>query len=973
MIVEEVRLRNWRGVRGSRTFRFDEGINLLVGPNEAGKSTVFEAMVRALFDRHTSKAAAICEVQPLGSSLGPEVQLQLVTANRRYRVVKRFLHDPISELWVERGGEMELDHEGDRADEELRQLLGSAGAKRGVTQAHERGLAQALWYLQRDEAIPRGEWSEALREGLSGLMKLSLRTPLQDSVLEAIEAEHAATWTRTGRLKKKSELAQLSVEVPALEEELAARREEMARAERYRRELAALASRAETHRAALTAAREELEQLDEILAEAPAVEERHRVCRERAAEAMRARDELVAVEKRIATLRARIERAQAERTAADDAEARLKTAARDHRRTAEVHARRWEEDLEPKLAALRSQIEELRSKVRLEQLEEEEKDLAARMERRGELEKRLAEAERALADGGGPSAAEWQGAARLEERRRALETRTRATAPSVTFHLEPGLCLSIGQETVRRLDPAAAPVAAEPPLGRRNGELPAGDPTPPRDPTTQRGGVPHRGDDTRPADEAPAYLVTGEATFQLKRPGGAERDGVGASGETTLAAVTIRPGDHEVAEWDRRARAAEAELQGILARFDSSDLGALERQRAERQAREARREELAARLLEVGEGAAGGLVRRLAELRGEIASLRAKAPQAVLPGLEGWAESRAAEQIAELERREQRLRKQLRDEREAEHAADAAYRKEHEQLVAASQRSAALRSTESALRDQLGEALERFGSREALAEALAKAREVVEEREREAVAAREEHEKRVATPRRRRAEVEKALTGLERERRALESERADRMARIEEVAALSLDARIGDLEGRLTVTRRRLAVVERRAVAARVLQRLAENRLQRRAGELVAPVAELVNGWLERLTGKAYRGLALDENLVPVDLKVSRYEEALPLSSLSYGTYEQVVVLLRLAIGVLLSGEERQLVVLDDRLVNADAQRMGRLREILAEAGERCQVLIATCREGEYEGLAGRALRLGEVVVPAGAVREVDG
>jgi DNA repair protein SbcC/Rad50 len=919
VIVEEVRLRNWRGVRGSRTYRFEEGINLLVGPNEAGKSTVFEAMVRALFDRHSSKAGPILQVQPLGSSLGPEVQLQLVTQGRRYRVVKRFLHDPISELWGERDGTMELDHEGDRADEELRQLLGSAGAKRGVTQAHERGLAQALWYLQRDEAIPRGEWSEALREGLSGLMKLSLRTPLQDAVLAAIENEFRATFTPTGRESKKSELALLRVDVPALETELAARREELARAERYRRELETLAIRAETHRASLRAAREEREQLDETLAEAPAVEERHRACRERAAEAARARDELVAVEKRIAALKERATQVQAERAGAEEAESKLKTAVRDHRRAAEAHARRWEEDLEPKLAALRGQIEELRSKVRLEQLEEEERDLVARMERRGELETRLKQAERALADGGGPSGAEWQEATRLEERRRALESRTRASAPRVRFELVDGLEIEAVSEGTRRLEPAE------------------------RD-----------GDD---------YLVTGPATFQLKR-------GDGSGGETPLGTVTVQPGDQELAEWDRRARASEAELQGILARFAAPDLATLERQRAERQAREARRDELAARLLEVGEGKAGGLVRRRAELRDEIAALRARAPQAVLPGMEGWAESRAAEQIAELERREQRLRTQLREERDAEHAADVAYRKEHEQLVAASQKSAAARSTEAALREQLAEALERFGSVEALAEAVAKAKAVVKEREGELKTVREAYRERVEAPRRRRAEVEKALAGLERERRTLESERADRMARIEEVAALSLDARIGDLEGRLGVARRRLAVVERRAEAARVLQRLAENRLQRRAGELVAPVAELVNRWLERLTGKAYRGLALDENLVPVDLQVSRYEEALPLSSLSYGTYEQVVVLLRLAIGVLLSGEERQLVVLDDRLVNADAERMERLREILAEAGERCQVLIATCREEEYEGLAGRVLRLGEVGV--GAAREVE-
>jgi len=41
-------------------------------------------------------------------------------------------------------------------------------------------------------------------------------------------------------------------------------------------------------------------------------------------------------------------------------------------------------------------------------------------------------------------------------------------------------------------------------------------------------------------------------------------------------------------------------------------------------------------------------------------------------------------------------------------------------------------------------------------------------------------------------------------------------------------------------------------------------------------------------------------------------------------------------------------VVLDDRLVNADEQRLGRLGGILGEAASRCQILLATCRSGAY-------------------------
>ena len=75
MILEELKLKSWRGFRRQTTFRFTEGLNLLVGPNEAGKSTLFEAIVRSLFDRHTARSAELSVIQPRGSSLGPEAEL----------------------------------------------------------------------------------------------------------------------------------------------------------------------------------------------------------------------------------------------------------------------------------------------------------------------------------------------------------------------------------------------------------------------------------------------------------------------------------------------------------------------------------------------------------------------------------------------------------------------------------------------------------------------------------------------------------------------------------------------------------------------------------------------------------------------------------------------------------------------------------------------------------------------------------
>ena len=82
------------------------------------------------------------------------------------------------------------------------------------------------------------------------------------------------------------------------------------------------------------------------------------------------------------------------------------------------------------------------------------------------------------------------------------------------------------------------------------------------------------------------------------------------------------------------------------------------------------------------------------------------------------------------------------------------------------------------------------------------------------------------------------------------------------------------------------------------------------------------------------------------------------MESLSFGTYEQIVVLLRLAIGVLVSKEEPNLVVVDDRLVNADNDRMNRLGLVLEEAAKSCQIILATCRDTPYAGISTTIIRV---------------
>jgi DNA repair exonuclease SbcCD ATPase subunit len=221
MIVEEITIRNWRSYREPHTFRFGEGFNLLVGRNEAGKSTLFEAFTRVLFDRHTSRTEEIRQIQPLGSSLAPEATIIFRVNGDRYRVRKRFLQNPTAEFFIWRGNEWVRYHEGDAADNAVREILRGEIPGRASKPEH-RGLCQALWYLQGDTPLPKEAWAEGVKEGLSGFVSLVARSPDEDRVLQKIEDEFNEFYTPTGRIKSGSRLDQLQKKIPELKKELQA-------------------------------------------------------------------------------------------------------------------------------------------------------------------------------------------------------------------------------------------------------------------------------------------------------------------------------------------------------------------------------------------------------------------------------------------------------------------------------------------------------------------------------------------------------------------------------------------------------------------------------------------------------------------------------------------------------------------------------------------------------------------------------
>src|SRR4029079_745098 len=83
----------------------------------------------------------------------------------------------------------------------------------------------------------------------------------------------------------------------------------------------------------------------------------------------------------------------------------------------------------------------------------------------------------------------------------------------------------------------------------------------------------------------------------------------------------------------------------------------------------------------------------------------------------------------------------------------------------------------------------------------------------------------------------------------------------------------------------------------------------------------------------------------------------LPVAQLSTGATEQLAIVVRLAIAALTSRDGQGVpVVLDDALGWSDSERLARMGDLLAEAGQHSQVVLLTSQPDRYAVIPGVSL-----------------
>jgi len=119
-------------------------LNVIAGNNEAGKSTLLQAVRAALFDRYTSSVGE--SFRPYGAAVSPRVRLVFDLEGTEYRLTKVFSRRRDGEATLETADGRRW--EGPAAEDYLAEFLGFSYASRGGSRPELQGLAGLLWVEQ---------------------------------------------------------------------------------------------------------------------------------------------------------------------------------------------------------------------------------------------------------------------------------------------------------------------------------------------------------------------------------------------------------------------------------------------------------------------------------------------------------------------------------------------------------------------------------------------------------------------------------------------------------------------------------------------------------------------------------------------------------------------------------------------------------------------------------------------------------
>ena len=201
MKLQRVRLSNYRGITQSDVSFFEDGVTIIEGPNEIGKTSIPEALALAIEFPDSSQHARVKSVKPVDRDEGPQVEITLSSGQYALVYQKRWLRNPMTTLKVSSPrGES---HTGREAHDRLEEILAET-------------LDRDLWHALRIEqgiqlTLPRLAMP-AMRKALDRAAGGDLASDHEDTLWERVKEEYGKYWTATGHEKGERRSLEQSVQ-----------------------------------------------------------------------------------------------------------------------------------------------------------------------------------------------------------------------------------------------------------------------------------------------------------------------------------------------------------------------------------------------------------------------------------------------------------------------------------------------------------------------------------------------------------------------------------------------------------------------------------------------------------------------------------------------------------------------------------------------------------------------------------------
>ena len=900
MILISLKVQNWGCLVGEvQMADFAAEASLIYGPNGSGKSTLMDALARGLFDRYKVQSAEIQAKQPWGTSSAPEVAIEFQQDGEQYRLEKRFLSGQRCDLQHQVNGEWEPFADGDKADDRLMEILQIDRPGRGATRPEHWGIAQLLWLRQGQFWLPEDGLNEKSRNQLQQVLSEVLITPRFHAIESQVQKRYDLFFTPTRANLKKDS------EPRELEEQLEEAREELGELQQRWDELDELNQAIMRLRSEHAEAEKNLEQKK---AEYDKTATDFKQAQQRSSDRKAAEAESQIKESAWKTINDRVRGLQQVRedlSAARGKKAESEKAYQDCEAEVEKakesvsEAKRTLDEADEERKKAGDKVRYAQDLVELAQIRRSKREITEKLEQLESLSEQRKSLETQLQDLNAPSRNELTKLRRLNDAVRDARARLEVSSLLIQFRPQMQILGTVSKDGEQE----------------------------PFDFTHEEEVMEWR------AVQSFDIEIRGVGYFSVSSGSGEAQDlksDLDQKEREFLSAIEPFEAEdlEELVERNASANAIESEINQIRSQESvlSSGSGSLNKRLNDL---ETRRKEILESYMgleddetseEQAAEAKKGADQDLANAKQEFENAQSRLTE-------------AKDALTDVEKKQQRINGKLTGIRAS------IEEKESQELKLIDDGL-----TDSERQEKLGKALDEFDQTRQRLERIPPVENL---RELEAM------EKRLA----------RDVAGLEAQLRSTENSLNEKRGELRRAEGEGLYSRLAKAEEQVTLLESKYQSALTQANSVKLLRDTLEGCRQEALENLVIPVSQRVTEAFQRIAGENYAQIQLSDGFAPEAIAVRDRNAQVNPDFLSYGTREQLNILVRVTLGKILAESEgqRQLVILDDPLAHTDPERHQRMLELLHETAEQLQLIILTCRPDNYAELAAKGYNLEEL------------